>query len=392
MRIGLLTREYPPEVYGGGGAHVGNLVPALRHLADVDVHGYGHPLDADPDFVFRHQWRADMNDANMALRVLEVNARMAASLGGVDVLHSHTWYTNMAGHFAKTMHGTPHVITAHSLEVRRPWKVEQLDSGYGVSSWIEDVAYRSADAVIAVSEWMRSDVLSCNTFLDPERVFAIRNGIDTTQFFPTSERSALARYGIDPARPIVLFVGRVSRQKGILPLLEAAKSFAPGAQIVLCAGAADTPELAKEAADALAGLRRARDGVFWIPSLHDSAILCQLFAAATVFVCPSVYEPMGIVNLEAMACATAVVASAVGGITEVVVDGETGLLVAYDPDDPAAHVRGLAASVNAVLDDPAWAAQLGLAGRKRAEEEFSWAGVARQTADVYGLVARGETR
>ena len=387
MRIGLLTREYPPESYGGGGVHVGNLVPQLRRIIDVDVHGYGKRYDSDPPHISRHQWRPDLDEANMALRVLDVNARMAAALGTVEVLHSHTWYTNMAGHFAKVMYGTPHVITAHSLEVRRPWKIEQLDSGYGVSSWIEDVAYRSADAVIAVSEWMRADVLSCNPYLDPDRVFAIRNGISTDQFYPTRQRDALPGYGIDPERPIVLFVGRVSRQKGILPFLEAARRFDPSAQIVLCAGAPDTPELADEVAASLAGLRLGRGGVVWIRNLHDPDVLRQLFAAACVFVCPSVYEPMGIVNLEAMACATPVVASAVGGIPEVVVHDETGLLVRYDPDDPAAHVTGLADAVNAVLGDPVWGAEMGEAGRKRAHEDFSWAGVAQQTVDVYRTVA-----
>jgi alpha-maltose-1-phosphate synthase len=385
MRIGLLTREYPPESYGGGGAHVGNLVPQLRRLVDVEVHAYGRRLDIDPAHVHRHRWPAAMDEANMALRVLAVNAQMAARLADRQVLHSHTWYTNMAGHFAKVMYGIPHVITSHSLEIRRPWKIEQLDSGYGVSSWIEDTAYRAADAVIAVSEWMRADVLRCNPFLDPERVYAIRNGIDVDRFFPTAERAALIGYGIDPDRPIVLFVGRVSRQKGILSLLRAAYGFDPRAQLVVCAGAADTPELAAETKRALGELRTARD-VFWISGLHDPVVLRQLFAAAKVFVCPSIYEPMGIVNLEAMACGTPVVASAVGGIPEVVVPGETGLLVPYDPADPGSHVAVLTESVNAVLADPEWAAELGRAGRKRVEEEFSWAGVARRTVGVYRTV------
>jgi starch synthase len=389
VRVGLLTREYPPESYGGGGAHVGNLVPQLRRFVDVEVHGYGHRFDVDPPYLRRHQWPSTMDDANMALRVLAVSAQMTPWQADREILHSHTWYTNLAGHYAKVMYGIPHVITSHSLEVRRPWKVEQLDSGYGISSWIEDTAYRTADAIIAVSEWMRADVLRCHPFLDPARVYAIHNGIDSDQFYPTAERDAVAGYGIDPDRAIVLFVGRVSRQKGILSLLRAAHGFDRGAQLVMCAGAADTPELAAETARALGELRMARDGVFWIPSLHDPAILRQLFAAATVFVCPSVYEPMGIVNLEAMACATPVVASRVGGIPEVVVDGETGLLVSYDPADSGRHVTLLTEAVNAVLRDPGWAAELGQAGRKRAEEEFSWAGVARRTVEVYRAVAAG---
>lgn len=389
MRIGLLTREYPPEVYGGGGAHVGNLVPRLRRLIDVDVHGFGERVADDPDYVHRYQWPAAVGDANMALRTLSVNAEMTARLSDVHLVHSHTWYTNMAGHLTKTMYGVPHVITAHSLEVRRPWKAEQLDSGYGVSSWIEDTAYRSADAVIAVSEWMRGDVLACNPYLDPQRVFVVRNGIDTEEFHPTEERSALTRYGIQVDRPLVLFVGRVSRQKGILPLLAAAHQFNRDAQFVLCAGAPDTPELAEEVARAIAELRSERDSVLWIPDLHDSSVLRQLYAAATVFVCPSVYEPMGIVNLEAMACGTAVVAAKVGGIPEVVVHGETGVLVPYSDDS---YVGDLAESVNAVLDDPAWAAELGRVGCKRAGEMFSWTDVARRTVDVYRRVLNGDAR
>ncbi|HUQ55157.1 glycogen synthase [Lentzea sp.] len=389
MRIGLLTREYPPEVYGGGGAHVGNLVPRLRDLIDVDVHGYGDLVTDDPAHVHRHQWPAAVADANMALRALSVNAHMAARLGGVDLVHSHTWYTNLAGHLTKIMYNVPHVITAHSLEARRPWKAEQLDSGYGVSSWMEDTAYRGADAVIAVSEWMRGDVLECNPHLDPERVFVVRNGIDTEQFHPTEEREALVRYGIHQDRPLVLFVGRVSRQKGILPLLSAARRFNRDAQLVLCAGAPDTPGLSDEVAAAIDELRTMFDRVLWIPDLHDATVLRQLYAAATVFVCPSVYEPMGIVNLEAMACGTAVVAAEVGGIPEVVVPGETGVLVPYPQKN---YAGALADSVNAVLDDPAWAAELGRAGRKRVEELFSWTDVARRTVDVYRGVLNGDGR
>lgn len=364
-------------------------MPRLRRLIDVDVHGFGDRVADDPDYVHRYQWPAAVGDANMALRTLSVNAEMTARLSDVHLVHSHTWYTNMAGHLTKTMYGVPHVITAHSLEVRRPWKAEQLDSGYDVSSWIEDTAYRSADAVIAVSEWMRGDVLACNPYLDPQRVFVVRNGIDTEEFHPTEERSALARYGIQVDRPLVLFVGRVSRQKGILPLLAAARQFNRDAQFVLCAGAPDTPELAEEVARAIAELRSERDSVLWIPDLHDSSVLRQLYAAATVFVCPSVYEPMGIVNLEAMACGTAVVAAKVGGIPEVVVHGETGVLVPYSDDS---YVGDLAESVNAVLDDPAWAAELGRVGCKRAGEMFSWTDVARRTVDVYRSVLNGDAR
>jgi starch synthase len=388
MRIALLSREFPPEIYGGGGSHVGNLVPRLRRTVDVDVHTFGEPKAADPPHVHRHRWSATMDDTSMALRALELDARIAACCGDAQVLHSQTWYTNMAGHYGKIMYDVPHVITSHSLELRRPWKTEQPGSAYGMSLWIEDTAYRTADAVIAVSEWMREDVLECMPFLDPDRVFAIHNGIDTEVFHPTVERDALATYGIDPDRPIVLYVGRISPQKGILPLLAAAHRFTPSAQLVVCAGRADATELAA-ATERLAALRATRDGVFWIPDLYDIAVLRQLFTAATVFVSPSIYEPMGIVNLEAMACATAVVASEVGGIPEVVAAGETGMLVPYRPDSPEEHAAGLADAVNSVVADPAWAAELGRAGRKRAEEVFSWDEVALRTLDVYRRVQEG---
>lgn len=389
MRVGLLSREYPPDSYGGGGTHVGNLVPALRDLVDVTVDGwYGereHP--GDPDHVRRHTWPATMAGANMALRAVTVSAHMVPGLAEADVVHSHTWYTNLAGHLANQMYSIPHVITAHSMELRRPWKAEQLHSGYGVSSWIEDCAYRAADAVIAVSAWMRRDVLECLPFLTEDRVFAIRNGIDTSVYYPTDDRDALDQYGISPDRPVVLFVGRVSRQKGLLPFLAAARRFRSDTQIVLCVGAADTTELGAEVDVAVDDLRHERGDVIRIAGLHDPATLRQLFSAASVFVCPSLYEPMGIVNLEAMACGTAVVASAVGGIPEVVVDGETGVLVPYEVGER--FHDGLADAVNTVLDDPALAEQMGRAGRKRVEEAFSWHDVARDTVAVYRHVARG---
>lgn len=361
-------------------------MPELRRLADVDVHCIGDPAKHDPGGVNCHEFPGQLCDANMALRALGANLSMVARFGGVDLLHSHTWYTNMAGHLGKIMYGVPHVITAHSLEVRRPWKAEQLDSGYRLTSWVEQTAYEHVDAVIAVSEWMRSDVLECNPFLDPARVHAIRNGIDPDAFFPTGDRSFLTAAGIDPLRPIVLFVGRITRQKGVGHLLAAAHHIDRSAQLVLCVAAADTPEIAAETSAAAAQLAKARGGVFWLTNVRTPELLRQLFSAATVFVCPSVYEPMGIVNLEAMACETAVVAARVGGIPEVVVDGETGVLVPFDAARPDNFRAGLATGVNELLADPARAAEMGRAGRKRVIAEFSWAAVAERTADVYRSV------
>ncbi|MGW5055054.1 glycogen synthase [Actinokineospora sp. NPDC004072] len=377
MRIGLLTREYPPEVYGGAGVHVGFLVPRLRELVDVDVHCFGAPRE---DAVAHNP--LGLQDANAALRTLSADLSMAAATAGVDVVHSHTWYANLAGHLAALLHGVPHVVTAHSLEPRRPWKAEQLGGGYRISSWVERTAYEAADAIIAVSEGMRADVLDCYPALDPARVHVVRNGIDTDEYRPVPETGALRRHGVDPDRPIVLFVGRITRQKGLAHLVAAAHSISADAQVVLCAGAPDTPEIAAETRAAVQRLAAARGGVHWIQEMLPAAELRQFLTAATVFVCPSVYEPLGIVNLEAMACATAVVASDVGGIPEVVADGETGLLV-HCGADPAAYEAGLAAAVNALLADPARAAAMGAAGRERAQREFSWESVAAQTVEVY---------
>ncbi|MEU5693685.1 glycogen synthase [Actinosynnema sp. NPDC020468] len=384
MRIGLLTREYPPEVYGGAGVHVGFLVPRLRELVDVDVHAFGGPrADARS-----HNPAPGLETANAALATLSVDLEMAAAAAGVDLVHSHTWYANMAGHLAKLLHGVPHVVTAHSLEPRRPWKAEQLGGGYRVSSWVERTAYEAADAVIAVSEGMRADVLECYPALDPARVHVVRNGIDTAAYHPAEETDALVAHGVDPSRPIVAFVGRITRQKGVGHLVAAAHRIAPEAQIVLCAGAPDTPEIAEETRAAVAGLAAARPGVFWIRQMLRPDEVRQILSRATVFVCPSVYEPLGIVNLEAMACGTAVVASDVGGIPEVVDHGTTGLLVHYDERDVETYRAGLADAVNEVLADPAKARAFGAAGRERAVRDFSWATVAEQTVAVYEAAAR----
>lgn len=382
VRIGLLTREYPPEVYGGAGVHVGSLVPRLRELIDVDVHSFGGPK---PD-AHNHTAAAGLEHANPALRTLSVDLSITAATAGLDLVHSHTWYANMAGHLSKLLHGLPHVITAHSLEPRRPWKAEQLEGGYRLSCWVERTSYQSADAIIAVSNGMRTDVLDCYPELDPARVHVVHNGVDTELYRPVTETEEVTRFGIDAGRPIVLFVGRITRQKGVDHLVAAAHDIDPEAQVVLCAGAPDTPELAREIGEAVATLSARRKGIFWIQQMLEPAVVRQLLSRATVFVCPSVYEPLGIVNLEAMGCATAVVASDVGGIPEVVADGRTGLLVHYDQNDIAAYRHGLAEAVNRLLADPVLARDMGLAGRERAEREFSWPQAAARTVDVYHSV------
>ncbi|MET8003802.1 glycogen synthase [Nonomuraea glycinis] len=385
MRVDLLSREYPPEVYGGAGVHLEYLARELRKLADVRVRCFG--AERDESGVSAYQVPGGLESANAALQVLGVDLEMAAACAGADVVHSHTWYANFAGHVAKMLHGIPHVVTTHSLEPLRPWKAEQLGGGYAISSWAEHTALAAADAVIAVSEGMRRDVLAAYPGIDPAKVSVIHNGIDTAEYAPDNGHEVLKKHGIDPARPYVIFVGRITRQKGLVHLLHAARSFAPGAQLVLCAGAPDTPEIEAEVAGLVRGLDR--EGVFWISEMLPKPQIIQLLTHAAVFVCPSVYEPMGIVNLEAMACETAVVATATGGIPEVVADGETGLLVPIDqapdgtPHDAGRFAADLAERVNALLGDPARAAAMGRAGRVRAVEHFSWERVARRTADLY---------
>lgn len=393
MRVDLLSREYPPEVYGGAGVHVEYLARELRRLAEVRVRCFGPPRPEDG--VTGYRVPGGLEGANAALQVLGVDLEMAAGCAGADLVHSHTWYANFAGHVAKMLYGTPHVVTTHSLEPLRPWKAEQLGGGYTLSSWAERGALASADAIIAVSEGMRRDVLACYPEIPPERVSVIHNGIDTGEYAPDRDNAVLARHGIDPGRPYVVFVGRITRQKGLVHLLHAARDFDPGAQLVLCAGAPDTPEIAEEVTGLVRGLEREREGVVWISEMLPRPEVIQILTHATVFVCPSVYEPMGIVNLEAMACETAVVATATGGIPEVVADGSTGLLVpiaqsAADgtPDDPERFAADVAERVNRLLADPALAAELGAAGRARAVEHFSWARIAERTMDLYRSLAR----
>lgn len=389
MRVGLLTREFPPDVYGGAGVHVEFLADRLRELVDVRVHCWrGSPSAQDSDGVFRYGPDPALADANEALRSLSIDLAMAAGVEDCDVVHSHTWYANLGGHLAKLLHGIPHVMTAHSLEPMRPWKAEQLGGGYALSSWAERTAIESADAVIAVSQGMRADVLGCYPSLDPARVHVVHNGIDTALYQPTPETAALAKHGIDPDRPYVLFVGRITRQKGVPHLLRAARRLDPAAQLVLCAGAPDTPAIDQEFRGLVDELGQSRSGVVWIPQMLPRPEVVQLLSHAAVFVCPSVYEPLGIVNLEAMACGAPVVASAVGGIPEVVRDGVTGLLVGYEEKHPEAFETGLAEAIESVLADPAAARRMGVAGRERAVAEFGWEAIARRTAALYEQILR----
>lgn len=380
-----MTREYPPEVYGGAGVHVTELVAQLRRLCEVDVHCMGAPRSG----AFVHQPDPALKGANPALSTLSTDLVMANAAEAATVVHSHTWYTGMAGHIAALLYGIPHVLTAHSLEPMRPWKAEQLGGGYRVSLWVERTAVEAADAVIAVSSGMRDDVLSVYPALDPNRVHVVKNGIDTDVWYPAPpERgeSVLAELGVDPSRPMVAFVGRITRQKGVPHLIAAAHHFDPEVQVVLCAGAPDTPEIAAEVSAAVAELAAARSGIFWVQEFLPIGKIREILSAATAFICPSVYEPLGIVNLEAMACGTAVIASDVGGIPEVVDDGVTGTLVHYEAADPGDFEVRLAAAVNALVADPDKARRYGVAGRQRCIDEFSWAHIAEQTLEIYRKV------
>jgi starch synthase len=384
VRIGLLTREWPPDVYGGAGVHVEHLVQELRRLITVDVHCFG-PNRAG---AHGHDVPKGMQSANPALQTLGVDLEMVQATAGVDLLHSHTWYANFAGHVGSLLHGVPHVLTAHSLEPRRPWKAEQLGGGYRISSWVESVAYADAAAIIAVSDGMRRDILEAYPFVDPARLHVVYNGIDTQAYQPDEQTDALAAHGIDPQRPYVLFVGRITRQKGIIHLLRAALDFDDAVVLVLCASSPDTPEISAETEAAVAALQSARgaQSVVWIREHLPRPSVVQLLTHALAFVCPSVYEPLGIVNLEAMACQTAVVASAVGGIPEVVVADVTGILVDYDEIRPTEFEAGLAAGVNRLAANPEVARSMGHTGRERAVANFSWDSIAQRTVEVYESV------
>ena len=389
MRVNLISREYPPEVYGGAGVHVAELVKALRDDLDVTVRCFGAPRD-EPQ-VFAYPVPAELVDANPALATLGVDLQIAQDVAGADIVHSHTWYANAAGHLASLLHGIPHVVTAHSLEPLRPWKAEQLGGGYRVSSWIEETAFTTADAVIAVSDGMRRDILRSYPTIDETRVHVVHNGIDLEKWKPVVNDEVVRSHGIDPDRPSVVFVGRITRQKGLPYLLRAAALLPPEVQLVLCAGAPDTPEILAEVQAGVRALQAERSGVIWIEELLSQPDLSAILSQATTFVCPSVYEPLGIVNLEAMACAIPVVGTATGGIPEVVDDGVTGKLVPIDqmqdgtgtPIDPDRFVNDLAAALIEVVSDPERARAMGVAGRERAERDFSWASIAERTIAIY---------
>jgi len=377
----MLTREWPPDVYGGAGVHIVNLVQALRSYVDVTVQCFGEPR---PDAI-AHQTPLFLASANPTLQTLGVDLEMANDPWHPTIVHSHTWYANFAGQLNALIHDVPHIVTAHSLEPLRPWKAEQLGSGYRLSSWIEETTYRQADRIIAVSAGMKDDILRVYPDVIEDRIAVVHNGVDTQQYRPDPNTNALMRHGIDPEQPYALFVGRITRQKGIIHLIRAAARLTEGTQLVLCAAAPDTPEIGIETAQAIAELRTLRgdDSVVWIQEPVVQSDLVQLLTHARTFVCPSIYEPLGIVNLEAMACETAVVASHVGGIPEVVLDGITGILVPYDEHEPRAFEHALGDAINRLMADPALARSMGAAGRARAVTDFGWDAIAQQTIAVY---------
>ena len=405
MRVDLLTKEYPPFIYGGAGVHVNELAKVLRPLADVRVHAFGGPrepgTEGADDGVTGYPEIAELDGANAALRTFGVDLEMAQGTEGTDLVHSHTWYANLAGHLAGLLHGVPHVISAHSLEPLRPWKAEQLGGGYALSSWAEKTAYEAASGIIAVSNGMREDILRSYPAIDPERVKVVHNGIDLEAWKHPQGQEAdaqavatLKRLGIDPDRPTIVFVGRITRQKGLPHLLRACEQLPADVQVILCAGAPDTPEIKAEVEGLVARLREKRTGVVWIEEMLPRPELIAVLAASDVFVCPSVYEPLGIVNLEAMAVGLPVVGSATGGIPDVIVDGETGLLVPIEqvqdgtgtPIDPARFEADLAERLTTLVTDTEAAKAMGQAARRRVEEHFAWQAIAQRTMDVYNWV------
>lgn len=393
-----MTKEFPPEIYGGAGVHVAELSRVLAKHVDLQVRAFGAPRDADYHgaAVTSYSVPEDLGSANAAVQTLGVDLRIVPDIAGADVVHSHTWYANMAGHLASLLHGIPHVLSAHSLEPLRPWKAEQLGGGYALSSWVEKTAYEAAAAIIAVSEGMRQDILRSYPEVDPAKVKVVHNGIDVSLWNRDENHDAVRALGIDPDLPSVVFVGRNTRQKGVPYLLRAAAKLPADVQLVLCLGAADTPELAAETARLIEELQSQRSGVVLIERMLPRNELIQVLSHATAFACPSIYEPLGIVNLEAMACGAAVVASATGGIPEVVQHGETGLLVDIEqvtdgtgtPLDPEKFVSEFAAALTEVVSDPDRARTMGEAGRRRAEEHFSWESITETTLDVYRSVLK----
>ena len=389
MRVDVISKEYPPEIYGGAGVHVSELVRSLRASIEVQVRAFG-AARTEMDTT-SYTVPSELTAANAALATLGTDLTIVDDVAGADLVHSHTWYANFAGHLAKLLHGIPHVITAHSLEPLRPWKAEQLGGGYRVSSFIEKTSYASADAIIAVSEGMRRDILRSYPNVDPERVVTIHNGIDLERWIRNENHDVARSLGIDPTRPTVIFVGRITRQKGLPYLLQAARRLPAEVQLILCAGAPDTPEILAEVKSAVDVLRTERDGVVWIDRMLSRDELTVALSVSSVFVCPSVYEPLGIVNLEAMACGVAVVGTSTGGIPEVVDDTVTGRLVPIEqvddgtgtPTDPEQFVSDLARVLTEVVTDPELCRQYGEAGRRRAEEHFSWASIADRTEALY---------
>lgn len=396
LRVGLFTREYPPLVYGGAGVHVDYLSRELAKEIHVEVHCWG-PQQADiANLSVRgaEPWSeisgGTTGKFKGALEALSLNLTQIKSLQNVDVVHTHTWYVSMAGYLAKKLYGMPFVLTTHSLEPLRAWKAEQLGSGYAMSSWMEQTAILDADAIVAVSAGTKADILRAYPDVSPERIHVIYNGIDLAEYQKTSDTKALTDYGVDPSIPYVLFVGRITRQKGVTHLVDAIRYLPSGTQIVLCAGAPDTPEIAAELREKVETVRRDHPRIVWIEKMVTKLEVIQLYSNARVFCCPSVYEPFGIINLEAMACQAPVVASSTGGIKEVVVDGETGFLVPFDqdpvtsfPTNPDQFARDLAARLTQLLDNPAQCHQFGQAGRRRVEDTFSWTAIAHQTISLY---------
>jgi starch synthase len=404
LRVGLFTREYPPHVYGGAGVHVEYLSRELARKVSVEVRCWGQQYSDQGNLHVRGQepWseitQGTQEKFKGALEALSLNLTQIKALSGIDIAHTHTWYVSMAGFLAKKLYEIPFVLTTHSLEPLRAWKAEQLGSGYAMSSWMERTAILDADAVIAVSSGTKEDILRAYP-VAPERIHVIYNGIDLEQYQRTDETSALTAHGVDLAVPYVLFVGRITRQKGVTHLVDAVRYLPAGTQVVLCAGAPDTPEIAAELQRKVEEARSFNPRLIWIDKMVSKAETIQFYSHAAVFCCPSVYEPFGIINLEAMACKAAVVASAVGGIKEVVVDGETGYLVPFDQDpvtsfpvDPDRFARDLGAKLSDLLGDPAKRRRFGEAGRKRAEEKFSWSRIGDQTIDLYQSLIEARKR
>jgi alpha-maltose-1-phosphate synthase len=396
LRVGLMTREYPPNVYGGAGVHVEYLSRELAKKIDVEVHCWGKQLSDEGNLHVRgaEPWslltEGKQEKFQAALEALSLNLAQMKPLAGIDIVHTHTWYVSMAGFLAKKLFGVPFVLTTHSLEPLRAWKAEQLGSGYAMSSWMERTAVLDADAIIAVSKGTKEDILLAYPEVKPERIHVIYNGIDLKEYQKTTETTALTQYGVDPNVPYVLFVGRITRQKGVTHLVEAIRYLPKNTQVVLCAGAPDTPEIAAEMREKVEEAKAFNPKVVWIEKMVTKPEVIQLYSHASVFCCPSVYEPFGIINLEAMACRAPVVASATGGILEVVVDCVTGHLVPFDqdpvtkfPSKPDKFARDLAEKVSDLLENPEKAKQFGEAGRKRVEETFSWSAIADQTIELY---------